>query len=268
MGAEGDVATGLGGVQPAAREKPLPFAIDQRDDGDRHLEHARRQPREPVEALVGRLVEHVQVVQRREALLLPRMLGGGHGTVFRFIVLVHAPSFESVVLFGRTTSPPSFGDPRVRPCHGSGGGVRTRTSSSVQPIVSRKRAFAERRKAGSLHGEAGAPSVEGLAEQSADPRCRDERRTDRPAADRGIGCDRFDLRKTRIRFDREPKADVDRSAGRTRWRSGRVTRTPSPSRAPWRARRRRHRRGRRNVGACPRSRSRTSRRARSPRRCR
>ncbi|MNT25289.1 hypothetical protein D3C72_1608020 [compost metagenome] len=57
MVAEGVGARRLGAVQPEARLEPDPVGVDQRHDGDGHVEVTRHQARDPIEALFRRRVE-------------------------------------------------------------------------------------------------------------------------------------------------------------------------------------------------------------------
>ena len=85
MGAEGHLARCFGGIQTMSRQKPLTITINQRHQGDRHVEHGARQLDDPIEMRIGRGVENAMAKQVAQALLLidgDRVVGeGGHAGV-------------------------------------------------------------------------------------------------------------------------------------------------------------------------------------------
>ena len=79
MSAEGNVARGLNRIGALPRLEPLPVPIDEGDDGGRHAEGEPHQARDAVEGFLGRGIEDVVSVKRRDALVFPVDHTFGHG---------------------------------------------------------------------------------------------------------------------------------------------------------------------------------------------
>ncbi len=91
-GAQARVPVDLVGFEPVVGLEPDPVGVDDADDGDRHVEQARRQRCDPLERPVGRTVEHVVPANGGQACCLglrndvgahglgaPQLEGGGWG---------------------------------------------------------------------------------------------------------------------------------------------------------------------------------------------
>src|SRR6185295_5022327 len=62
-------------VEPHAGLEPLPVAIEQRDQRDRHFEQARRQRRDPVEGGLVRRIQDFVTLEREQPIGFVRGLG-------------------------------------------------------------------------------------------------------------------------------------------------------------------------------------------------
>ena len=79
VSAEGDVARGFAGIEPGARLEPLAVAVDQRDQGDRHVQQTRGGAGDAVERFFGGAPQEIGGVERGKALcFIQRDAGSVH----------------------------------------------------------------------------------------------------------------------------------------------------------------------------------------------